>query len=135
MADGYHFGNFGRGSLQMTWARLMKNRYSNEIITVLNQRVMNFSTVNSSDITFQVEERMLDQGEIIPKKCSLRINSEQIQVNVTMETLDIHCIKIVAMRYLRYHLKAYDTIKIGSLTEEIDNVEISELLAFFKLRC
>ena len=127
---GYHFARLGGNSLCITWAVVTKNRFSEGMIAILNQGKMNYLKIGSNGINFTVEESMYDRGELIPKIFSLKINNDRLQVNVTMETLAVHCIRYPTIKYWRYHLRVSGTITLGSFTEKIDSVEISELMRF-----
>ena len=131
VAKGYHFGKIGGNRFCVTWARVMKNRFIEEKLVVLNQGKTGYCRVNPSDIDFVINEQMRDHGELIPKKFLLRVENNQLRINLCMETSTVHCIRLPALKYWRYHLKTSGEIKTDSSVERINTVELSELLKFF----
>ena len=131
LADGYHFGSFGEGSIQLTWAQLQKNKMQSNFLAIISRDGFNVSMIPEEDVKFRITEKMIDHAEIIPKTCHLVINNTQIQAEITMNTEKIHFIRIMAVKYWRFHLHISGFISVGERTEEIDTVDIAEFLHFF----
>lgn len=131
LVDGYHFGSISAESLQLTWARLIKNKQSSQLIGILNQNDLNFSLIDEKDIVFTIEETMIDHAERIPKIYSITIENDQMFARLTMKTIDVHFIRILGVKYWRYHLHIWGSITRDNSIETIDSVQFAELLTFF----
>lgn len=130
LVDGYHFGSFGGEKTRVTWANLIKNQTSNEVFSILSHD-MNFSMIPSKDLSFTIQETIRDHGASIPKKWSITANNQNYSINLTGETIETHFIKILGVKYWRYHVAVTGSIRIGSTVEYINSNEISELLYFY----
>ena len=128
---GWHFGNIAGDTLGITWVKIMNRCFNSEIIAVLNQKDMNPIKLDSDDVKLSIEKYMFDHGRFIPKIISLQIKNEWLHVDVKMETLNVHHVKLPLVNYWRYHLRIVGTITLDYVSEEIDIVEISELMKFF----
>jgi len=127
---GWQFINVAGDDLGVTMVKVMKNRFVGESITVLNQKDRDPSLIPSDDVHFLVTEYMVDHGRLIPKNFLLRVSADQVQVDLTMVTCNVHYVKLPFLNYWRYHLRITGTITVGSVTERIDSIRISELLRF-----
>jgi len=131
LTDGYHFGSFGGDQLRITWARLLKDHQSPEIFALLSEGESRFSLIPADDVQVSIHEYLFDHGKKIPKKWGILVNNEQVNINLSATIIDAHFIKIIGVRYWRYHLQVTGTMQVGSLIEHINTKEISELLYFF----
>jgi len=131
LTDGYHFGSFGGDQLRITWARLLKDHQSPEVFALLSEGESRFSLIPADDVQVSVHEYLFDHGKKIPKKWSITVNNENVNINLSATIIDAHFIKIIGVRYWRYHLQVTGTMQVGSLIEHINTKEISELLYFF----
>ena len=74
---------------------------------------------------------MVYHGRIITKILSFKIENDWLKVDVRMETVNVHHVKLPFVNYWRYHLRIVGTITYNQVREEIDTVELSELMRFF----
>jgi len=128
---GWHYVSLEGNLLGITWAKVMKNRFTGEVIAVLNQKDMNPLLINPDEVTLLINEYMFTHGRLIPKNYSLKIENERLLVDVRMETLNIHYIKLPLMNYWRYHIRVKGIISLDQISEEVNTVKISELMKFF----
>lgn len=127
---GYQFGKIPIDSMNITWARVMKNRTSEELIVVLN-RSQEYISIKPSDISFTIEKQVRDHGKLIPTMWYLNVDNDLLHLDVKMESINFHYISIPAVNYWRHHIRNTGTIQIDSVSRKIDNIEISEYLRFF----
>ena len=68
---------------------------------------------------------------LLPHSFSLEVQNEQISMNINMESLQKHHIRIMGIvSYWRHHLKCTGSITIGSQDEIIDVTYIAEFMRF-----
>lgn len=127
---GYHFGKITLDSIVITWANVMKNRGKEEHIVVVN-REQKYILIDPEDIRFTVETQVKVHGKLIPERFYLTVENNDVKLNVNMEALNVHYIRIPMLNYWRYHLKTRGEIQIDGLFQKIDTLDISELLRFF----
>lgn len=128
---GWHFGNFGGETLGLSWVKIFNRGFTSKIIAVLNQKDMSPIMLDSDDVELSVDKYMFDHGKLIPKILSLKIEDEWLKVDVRMEIVNVHHVKLLFVNYWRYHLRIVGTITYNQVREEIDTVELSELMRFF----
>ncbi|UCD14670.1 MAG: hypothetical protein JSW60_04410, partial [Thermoplasmatales archaeon] len=128
---GWHFGKIAGDTLGVTWVKIMNTRFTGEMLGVLNHKDMNPIMLDPDDVKLSIDKYMFDHGRFIPKIFSLQIENDWLYVDVKMETLNVHHVKLPLVNYWRYHVRIVGTITLNQVSEEIDSVEISELMKFF----
>jgi predicted secreted hydrolase len=131
MQKGWHFGNIAGETLGVTWAYIVKDRFNVESIGVLNQKNEKPIEINPEDVKITVTEYAVSNRRRIPKKVTLEIENERLHVDISMETLNTNHVRLPILNYWRYHLRIFGTITLDSVTENIDNIGISEFMRFF----
>jgi hypothetical protein len=126
---GYHFGKIPVDLMNITWARVTKNRNNEEIIAVLNKG-QEYISINPRDIRFTVENQIKDHGKLIPTVYRLNVKNDILDLNVKMESLNFHYIKVPAINYWRHHVRYTGEIQVDSTQKKIDTVDIMEQLIF-----
>lgn len=127
---GYHFGKIPIDSMNITWARVIKNRTNEELIVILNKN-QEYISITPNDIRFTIEKQVMDHGKRIPTTCCLNVENDLLHVDIKMESINFHHISIPTVNYWRYHVRNTGTIQIDSVSKKIDNIEISEYVKFF----
>ncbi|UCD13736.1 MAG: hypothetical protein JSW60_09310, partial [Thermoplasmatales archaeon] len=128
---GWHFSKIVGDTLCVTWAKVMKTRFSGEIIAVLNQGQKDPLMLNPDDFKLTITEYMIDHRICIPKNFSIEIKSDRLCVDVKMETLNVRHLWLLLLTHWKYHLRTIGTITLDGFTEKIENIGISELMRFF----
>jgi hypothetical protein len=131
LMEGYHFGSISGETLRVTWANIGTVDGQQELLVILSQDETNFTIIDSSVVTFQILSTMYEHGVLIPKTYRLTIVSEEVNVNLTFETISTHFIKVIGVMYWRYHLNVSGFISSTSTYDKVEGMEISELLKFF----
>lgn len=131
LAEGYHFGSISGKMISITWAKIETINDQQIIFAILSSNESNFAIIDPNTISFQVLETMDDNGVRIPKTFRLTITSNEADVNLTFRTISTHLIKVIGLRYWRYHCSVSGFISSKSAYEFIEDIEISELLKFF----
>ena len=115
--------------MNITWARVTKNRNNEEIIAVLNKG-KEYMTINPRDICFTVENQIKDHGKLIPTVYRLNAKNDILDLNVKMESVNFHHIKAHAINYWRHHVRYSGEIQVDFTQKKIDIVDIMEQLRF-----
>jgi hypothetical protein len=126
---GYHFGKIVADDSTITWARLMKRDHKEQIIAVVNKD-QTYLNIPPSAIRFTIENQIRSSGKLIPEAFRLEIQNEDISLDVTLKTVESHLIKMPFLRYWRSHVQVKGTLQMGSVTKNINDIEITELLQF-----
>jgi hypothetical protein len=127
---GYHFGKIPFDSMNITWAHVTRNRDNEEIILVLNKD-KEYNSINPRGIQFEVKTFVRDHGKIIPAKCFLKVEDNLLNLNIEMESLNLHYTNLPLINYWRYHIRYKGHVQIDSFFKRINVMEISEYLRFF----
>ena len=109
----------------------MENRFTGEIIAVLNHKNKDPILINPENVSLIIHNYIFDHGRFIPKNYSLIIENEHLLLDVKMETLNTHFIKLPFIKYWRYHVRVTGVITFNHISEEINLIKISELIKFF----
>jgi hypothetical protein len=126
---GYHFGKIPIDSMNITWARVTKNRTNEELIVILNKN-QEYISITPRDVRFTIEKHVMDHGKRIPTTCCLNVENDLLHVDVKMESINFHHLSIPTVNYWRHHVRNTGTIQIDSVSKKIDNIEISEYVKF-----
>jgi len=127
---GYHFGKIAVDPVTITWARIMGNNANHQSIVVVN-RDQHYFSIPSNDIRFIIEKHKMSDGKNIPEVFSLKVKNDHLSLDVTLQTVNSHLIKMPLLHYWRSHLHVQGTIQIDSISKKIDEMEISEFMRFF----
>lgn len=128
---GWHFGRIVGDTLCVTWVKVMKNRFTGEIIAVLNKGLTDPLMLNPNDFKLRITEYMYNNRRFVPKKFFIEIKNDLLYVEVNMETLNIHHCRLPTLNYWKYHLKTVGKIAFDNVIENVNKIEISDLMKFF----
>jgi hypothetical protein len=121
---GYHFGKIPAEDLKVTWARVIKKPKKEQVIVVLNEDRY-YTSINPKNVRFTLDR------ERVPRVWFLRVDSDDLYLDVKIESINFHHISIPPVNYWRYHVKNKGVIETKKSLKKIDNLEISEYLRFF----
>ena len=127
---GYHFGKIPVDSMIVIWARVMKNRDTEELIVVLNKD-QDYILIDPRDVHFTVEAQIKNHGKLMPTTCRLNVQNYLMNADIKIEPVNFHHIGVLAANYWRYHVRNIGKIQVDSVTKKIDTIEITEYLKFF----
>jgi hypothetical protein len=111
----------------------MQNSQGFESIGVINQKNTKPKALDPSDLKITIKEYMVNNGKKIPKDFTIEVDKGEIHITLNIETLNSNYVKLPLLSYWRFHLKIEGTITAGSVTEEINNVGIAELMKFSRI--
>ena len=131
LQKGWHFGRIVGDNLYVTWVKVMKTRFTGEIIAILNKEMNDPEIINKDDFHLTITEYMYNNRRFIPKNFNIEIKNNQLFADVKMETINVHHYNLPFLNYWKYHLRTVGTISLDNITEEIDNIQISDLMKFF----
>lgn len=126
---GYIFGKIHAGKIDITWARVQKDRKNDELIIVINKDDK-YLSIPPENINFTVDDFIKDHRKIVPTKYSLNVDYNNVYLKVKIESINFHHLSIPTVNYWRHHVKNLGQIKINSLSKKIDNLDIAEQLVF-----
>lgn len=127
---GYHFGKIHGEFYTITWACIINNKNKKQKLVVLNNN-QEFVSIDPEDITYTVEKQEIEHKKEIPIIFRIKVESDQLYLNVIAESKIYHHTGIPSVNYWRHHVKYTGDIKINSKTSKIDIIDISEYLKFF----
>jgi hypothetical protein len=127
---GYYFGKIDLETNHLTWARVIKNKKNQQLLSVLSQN-NGYYNIPEKSIKYQIINEIKDHRKKIPNKFSLKINDNKIKINLIIEPINYHYIGVLIAHYWRYHVRYKGEIEINSIKKTIDTVEITEYLKFF----
>jgi len=73
----------------------------------------------------------IEKGMLVPYSFVLKVQKEDVSLNVDMEVIDTHHERWVGIiNYWRYHIRCTGSITINSQTEIIDEIQLAEYIRF-----
>lgn len=133
---GWYWGRAGTETMNITWAKTIKDKSKKDIISVFNKDYDTFYNINPEKVEISTVNYELKNRKKIPKVINLKINDEttnnfNISCEVKMEIVDVQYIRIFTIKYWRYHILTSGEISIGNHFEKFYNKpQIIELLKF-----
>ena len=134
---GWLWGRIIGDTLNVVWAKTLITREKHNLLAVINQdgNENKYFSINPNNIVFIPRKFVKKNGRWIPMnfvfKMKDSICNTPIDIDIYMETLDIHHSRIFTAHYWRYHVKTDGYITLGSKTEKIVNkTQIIEFLSF-----
>jgi len=133
MQKGWHFGNIAGDKIGLTWANVMQNDDGQETIAVINRANTEPYQIDPENVDVEVIEYMTNNGKTIPKKFTITAKDSRVDIQLSIDTLNLNYVSLPSLSYWRFHLKIYGTIVCDSVTQEINNVGIAELMKFSRI--
>lgn len=131
---GWYWGKIASDSFNLFWVKMMQTRWiEQQRFAILSQDQSAYIQINPKNIKFKTTGYKFNTRRIIPTKFVLKINDPEndIYINVTMETINIHHMGGRINHYWRYHVRVNGQITYKSTTEIIKNqIQIMELVRF-----
>lgn len=127
---GYHFGKIAVDTDSITWARILRKHSDEHRIVVLNKDDQ-YLSIDPNDIRYTIKKEIISGGKPIPDVFQLQVENNHLSIDITMETMNVHQIRMPGLRYWRSHLHTVGTIRTDTYSKHVDGIEISELLKFF----
>jgi hypothetical protein len=126
---GANFGKIIAGPISVVWAQVIrKNKHIDNILVINSDDTI--QSVPSNDIQFLVKDSMKDRGTFVPTKYGLRVQKQDIDIDLDIQSLDKHYLTIPGVRYWRHHARNTGEIKVGSHSEKVDSISIIDQLTF-----
>jgi len=126
---GVNWGKIRTESFNIVWAWVMKNSKKQEYICVINKD-NEFFSIPSQDVNLSVKSHIKKHRKIVPTKYNIYVKKNDILIDIDIESIDCHFIKIPSVKYWRHHAHNTGEIKIGNISEKVDDVEIIDQLSF-----
>jgi hypothetical protein len=126
---GANFGKIIAGPITVVWAQVFrKDKHVDNILVINTDNTV--QSVPSNDIQLLVKDSMIDRGTVVPTKYGLRVQKQDIDIDVDIQSLIHHYLTIPSVKYWRHHAKNTGQIRIGSHTEKVDDISIIDQLTF-----
>jgi hypothetical protein len=126
---GANFGKIIAGPIIIVWAQVIRRNKHVDNILVINSGDT-LQSVPSNDIQLLLKDSMIDRGTVVPTKYGLRVQKQDIDIDVDIQSLDHHFLTIPAVKYWRHHAKNTGKIRVGSYVEKVDSISIIDQLTF-----
>jgi hypothetical protein len=98
---------------------------------VINEDGKGYRNVPSDNIVFDPDNFAFENGRFIPYEFDLSATDNDMSLDVTMEVLAIHHVRIFGVvNYWRYHLHCIGSITVNGVEEPIDRLQIAECIRF-----
>ena len=128
---GWFWGKINSANYTMTWSNILKTRFINYPILVINELDGDYFSIKAENIEFLTEDFWLDRVRRIPHSFALAANNEEVTFYVNMEVIDVHHVRLMGMvNYWRYHIRCTGQLTIDTDTEPIDEIVMAELIRF-----
>jgi hypothetical protein len=89
-----------------------------------------FQSIQSKDIKLSVEEYVQEHRKIIPTKYLLQVETQDIDINVQIQSKNYHYITIPTVKYWRHHARNSGEIRFGTQLEKVNDISIIDQLSF-----
>lgn len=126
--NGWYWGKIVGSTLNVVWSKIMQNRWWGQPIAVLNKGSLNYININSEYFYFNITKYKYYERKLIPIGFTLQANYNSLHIDIKMEAVNIHHVRIAILNYWRYHVRVTGTVSIGVDSEKIDNIQIMELM-------
>jgi hypothetical protein len=127
--EGWFWGRLNSETFSINWAAIMPTPSLVHPLLIINEKNKGYLNIEPKDIHFTPGDLRKENKILIPHAFTLNTESTPAVLQVTMETVDIHYVRIFPfMRYWRYHVKCTGSISSESKKELINNVFIGEFL-------
>jgi predicted secreted hydrolase len=136
-ATGWYWGKIISTNYSLTWAKIKKTRFADDtivenlgILSILND---GFIGIDPGKIDFLSSNYIFHTARFIPTKFSLYAKHDELEINVTFDTIDIQHTEpdFLTINYWRYFVSINGYIKIGENIDYLENdIEIMEFIRF-----
>ncbi len=128
---GWFWGKTNSDNYTITWSNIMRTRFSNNPLLVINQNYGDYINIESDEISFIAKNYRINNGMIIPTSFNIIVSNKNISLNISLEVLEIHHERLRGfVNYWRYHIRYTGSIKVDSQKETIDELQIMEFIRF-----
>jgi len=129
---GWYWGKINSDTYTIVWSDILTTWYWGQPLVVISENNGGYQNIKQDDIQFAIGDLRITDWMLIPHSFDIVIQTENVSLNVHMQSLDVHYYPIMGgiMNYWRYHMKCTGFITVGSQTELIDDVVIAEFLRF-----
>ncbi|VVB60974.1 Uncharacterised protein [uncultured archaeon] len=128
---GWFWGKINFKTFTITWATIFKDMNVGQPLLVINKIKEGYINVLPQSIDFVGDDLYMENGKSIPHRFVLQTNTENVTLNVTMNVLKIHHVKMMLrMHYWRFHVSCKGSLKVGSEYESVDETHIAEFIRF-----
>jgi len=130
----WYWGKIISNTFNVSWAKIVKPSSEGELVAIVNQDDKGYFPINPDNIHFKHDKIVRTHKRKIPTRFDLKINdiTKDIPVNIDiqMDTYDIHYSRALFFPYWRYHVNSTGFISVGSHKEAVNNTQIMEYLKF-----
>ncbi|MDH7517436.1 MAG: hypothetical protein QHH19_03735 [Candidatus Thermoplasmatota archaeon] len=130
----WYWGRIISETFNLSWAKIMKTSSQGELLAIINQDDKGYFPVNPENIHFKSNRFIYNHRRKIPTSFTLKIDDTArgapINVDIQMDTYNIHYSRALFFPYWRYHVKSTGFISVGSHKEVVNNTQIMEYLKF-----
>ena len=130
----WYWGKIISETFNVSWAKIMKTSSEGQLLAVVNQDDNGYFPINPDNIHFKPDKFIYSHRRKIPTSFTLKIDDTStgipIDVDIQMDTYNMHYSKALFFPYWRHHVKSVGYISVGSHKEVVNNTQIMEYLKF-----
>lgn len=126
---GANFGKIAAGPINVVWAQVIRNNNKIENILVINTDDK-FQSIQSNDIQLIVKDSIKEHRRLVPTKYVLLVEEQDIFIDVEIQSMNYHYLTIPTVKYWRHHARNSGEIRVGSLSEKVNDISIIDQLTF-----
>jgi len=130
---GWYWGKMSTETATITWSNIMPTWFLNEPLMVINQGPDTIININPENIKIQADEFMFANGYFIPGEFSIKATSETVNLQATIDVLDIHHVHVGPIKYWRYHVHTTGSLLMNN-HEEIELIDEYQITEFIRFR-
>jgi predicted secreted hydrolase len=134
---GWYWGKVTSTNYTVTWANILTTPfYTNQIdenIAIINTLNEGFTNIHPENIVFSSNEKEYQNGRFIPTEFHLKIDQDDILVNVTFNAMSIQRgpPDFLTIHYWRYFVSVNGYIQVEGKRDQIqDMIQIIEYVRF-----
>ncbi|MFH1100916.1 MAG: hypothetical protein V1726_02620 [Methanobacteriota archaeon] len=127
---GWYWGKLDTNTTTIVWSSLITKKMDQQPLLVITQGKQHYQSIPPENIHFQAINWYLEDGVRIPHAFILQAEATNLSLNLTMTAFTTHHVKVGFLSYWRYHVQCLGTITSNSITEKINQTQISEYIRF-----
>ena len=128
---GWIWGKTNTEAYTITWADILTTWFIGNPLLIINKEYDGYYSVPVENLSFAVTDVAFKNGMLIPYGFSLKAETSNVTVNMTLSVVDTDYTTIFGIvNYWRYHVHSLGTITFDDHTEHIDEQNIAEFIRF-----
>ena len=129
---GYYWGRIGSNNTNLVWIEFENRRQGERTLAVLNIGKDKYVKINPEDFEFEITGYQDEGIKKIPDEFKIQIKNETIEMNITINAIDVHFVNGILIKYWRYNVETIGYVKAEDVVDEkINSKNIMDHMDFF----